>query len=196
MRIDISEVRQRFGGYILSRARMGLQGRDEADILTVVDSVYKDLERIGEIRGEHGDDSLRNLIKRVTWFNCVDYIRRWNSKKNLQPRNLQLANEGGVASTDASDYGADPAAVYEAGQELAEQADIASLADLAVKHGIKSKNLALLEDRIAGLSRREVAKKHDLSENQVHCRLVYLKRKILAGIEKRKRLDRLGTPGR
>lgn len=181
MRLDIMEVRRRFGGYISSQVRLRLQGRDEVDIATVAESVFEDLERIGEIRGEHGDDSLRNLIRRVTVFNCIDHIRRWESKKNAHPRSFQDLSGGGPG-------GINPGSAFEAAEDRVDSDDLASLAE---KYGVKSRNLALLDARIAGRSRAELAAMFGISENSVHCRLVYLRRKIAAAIRKKDRLDSL-----
>jgi len=196
LKIDIWDVRERYQGFLYALCLRRLTGRDEIDILTVIESVYKDLERIGECRGEA---ELRALVSRVAYFNIIDHIRRWTSKKNYHPRSFQLEKhgedfggesddefdlgdrDGGIASPQTpGSIGADPAAEYEAAQEGADQGDITTVADLARKYGIKSKSLALMEDRIAGLSRLEIAEKHGLSENQAHCRLVYLRRQFKA----------------
>jgi len=205
--------RRKWEGFIRYWVHKGLYGRDDVEAEIVMDSVYKSLESIGKIKGQHGDRSLRALIRTVTKRRCIDYIRRCESRKHHKPRFMQEVAEGGFRLPDGSrasgdygrsyeprdvnDIGADPAdklevAEFKASQKRIKKDNPISLnKKYRIKYRINTVNLALLKGQRRRKSYRELGKAFGLSENQVHCRLYYWNKKIREIIEKRERLDNL-----
>jgi len=205
--------RRKWEGFIRYWLQRGLMGRDETEIEVVMESVYKDLERMGEIKGQHGDASLRALIRLVTKRRCIDFIRRWNSRKHYQPRSMQGVEEGGFRLPDGgrasgdygmaytprnvNDIGADPLDKLEAAEfrashkRIKKDRSVSLTKKYRIKYRINAVNLALLKGRQRRKSYRELGKAFGLSENQVHCRLYYWNKKIRGMIEKKKCLDNL-----
>jgi DNA-directed RNA polymerase specialized sigma24 family protein len=203
--------RRKWEGFIRYWVDRELYGRDDAETEIVMDSVYKSLKGLGKIKGKHGDASLRALIRTVTKRRCIDYIRRCESRKHHRPRFMQGIEEGGFRLPDggraSGDYGrsyevrsvdeigADPLDKLEAGEFRASHKRIKkdnpiSLAKkYRIKYRIDAMNLALLKGRQRRKSYRELGKAFGLSENQVHCRLYYWKKKIRGMVEKKKRLE-------
>ena len=203
--------RRKWEGFIRYWIDRELYGRDDAEVETVMESVYKSLERIGKIKGQHGKASLRALIRQITKRRCIDFIRRWNSRKHYQPRSMQGVEEGGFRlpdggrasgdyglayiPRDVNDIGADPLDKLEAAEfrasykRIKKDSPVLLTKKYRIKYRINAVNLGLLKGRRQRKSYRELGREFGLSENQVHCRLYYWKKKIREAVEKRERLE-------
>jgi RNA polymerase sigma factor (sigma-70 family) len=138
------------------------------------------LLKAGEIKGRYGQKSLKSFIWKVTQGVCVDFHRKKRralfshlDENRKEPKSLEGAAD---CKTDNS--------LVETIEELK-------------KSGILIKHEQILLDRIDGLSRSEIAKKHGLSESQVKGHLEYAKRKLAREWrrhEARRRLRELSSP--
>ena len=152
--------------------------KDDRDDLYAL--VTARLLKTGEIEAKYGEKSWRCFIWRITQRACVDFHRK--RKRELfshldedrkEPKSLEEAVD---CKTDNS--------LVETIEELK-------------KSGILIKHEQILLDRIDGLSRKEIAKKHGLSESQVKGHLEYAKRKLAREWrrhEARQRLRELSSP--
>ncbi|MEN6560670.1 MAG: hypothetical protein ABFD52_07840 [Acidobacteriota bacterium] len=147
--------------FIAKRARCGF---DAPLVEEVLARVYASLERVGEIRADRGEKSVRSFCRLVALRRLYDYWRREASRR----RRLDRVTRNDMMRKRITDP--------------------TRLAIMAEDAGVEVMHSDLMRAHLAGASRREMAERFGLTENQVRGRLGYSRRKIRSDLARKIRL--------
>lgn len=168
MKIDVEEIKAKYLPYIFKIIYVRLQENPHLDDtqaqIGILEAVLEDLAKVGESTGQYGEGSLLALIKKITNARCFDAIRHAQVERK---RHIKIRWCG--YNDNWRMQGPLP--------KLSHKIDYRAI----VK---RSRHAALLMDVGNGLSRRQIARKHGLGEQQVKGRIAYARKKIRAEIRR------------
>jgi len=179
MIIDINEIKEKYTNYIFGivSARLKIPKPevfipdspelDDSPIHRLIyERVLNNLAKLGEIRADHGERSLMNLIRKITNARCIDLFRNalsWQKKREK------------AAGMEACT--ADRERQFDRWRYRRRLEDI----------HLKEKYVDILMARSEGLGRKEIGRRFGLTEQQVKIRLEY-------GRKLARRADAAGRP--
>ena len=195
--INIEDVLRKYRGFIERAIIHWTWGQmyTEGDREEIFSWVLNRLQKQGEIEAKYGEKSLKCFLYRTTRRTVVDYYRR-RKKKKIQEVKLSLEDDDGG---DGGDWMGRVAASPEEEMSIDDQAQEVRNMIVIMKEHRRVRHSAILMDRVNGLSRSEIAKKHGLTVSQVRGQLYY-SRKCLARDWQRfqasRKLERLAQQGK
>jgi len=181
MRLDIEDILKKHRGFIersiiyWTWGKMYKEPQREEIFVMVLDRLQKQKE----IRGQYGEASLRAFIWRIVRRTVVDYFRK--SKRALEVIKVKVPKERGMKGDAKEDDGGDfldkVSIVEEKGPDV-RAGEVQKALDEINKAGIVIRHGKILLDKIEGLTRKQIAVKYGLRENQIRGMLQYGRRKL------------------
>ena len=152
------------------------------------------LQQQKEIRGQYGQASLRAFIWRIVRRTVVDYFRK--NKRHLEVIKIKVPKEqdmkGDAGDEDGGDFLDKVSVIKEKGPDIWAEEVEEALSELR-KGGIIIRHQRILFDKAEGLTRKQIAEKYNLREDQIRGRLAYGRRKLREDWQRLQRRNALRT---
>ena len=185
--LDVIEIQKRYKPLIMAIVSSILKKHGEAAFEEAYDLVIQEIIRKKEIPVTHGEAGVRAFLRKLATWRSFDVGRKY-SKMKIK-RGQILGRDYDAGEFTAFEIPTARGRGRKARHKL--RNDSNALLDAVQFRNIKVVNIDIFEDYCLGMTRKDVARKHGLTDLQIKWRLAYTRKRLQEELKKAKRREKL-----